>query len=139
MYGALDVSTSALVAYRTQLEVIAGNIAMKDVTRNADGDLVPYRRRVALFSAGDPSRGRDVPGVHIAKIVKDPAPFPLRWDPDHVDAIQQGPQKGYVRVSNVDVHTEMVNAITAARAYEANITVMEMTKRMASTTLRLIA
>lgn len=139
MYGALDVSTSALVAYRTQLEVIAGNIAMKDVTRNADGDLVPYRRRVALFSAGDPSRGRDVGGVHIAKIVQDPAPFPLRWDPDHVDAIQQGPQKGYVRVSNVDVHTEMVNAITAARAYEANITVMEMTKRMASTTLRLIA
>jgi flagellar basal body rod protein FlgC len=44
-----------------------------------------------------------------------------------------------VRVSNVDYHTEMVNAMTAARAYEANVTVLEMTKHMAAATLRLIA
>ncbi len=139
MYGAMDVSTSALKAYRTQLDVIAGNIAMKDVTRDEDGNPNPYRRRVALFVVGDPSKGRNAPGVHVDKIVKDAAPFPLRWDPSHVDAVQQGPQKGYVRLSNVDVHTEMVNAITASRAYEANVTVMEMAKRMSSTTLRLIA
>lgn len=139
MYGAMDVSTSALKAYRTQLDVIAGNIAMKDVSRDEDGNPNPYRRRVALFVVGDPSKGRNAPGVHVEKIVKDTAPFPLRWDPNHVDAVQQGPQKGYVRLSNVDVHTEMVNAITASRAYEANVTVMEMAKRMSSTTLRLIA
>lgn len=138
MFGSLDVSTSALTAYRTQLDVIAGNVAMKDVTtRDAAGNSVPYRRRVALFAAGD---GRDAngPGVHVASVAVDPSPFSLRWAPHHVDTIREGKNKGYVRVSNVDYHTEMVNAMTAARAYEANITVMEMTKRMASTTLRLI-
>lgn len=139
MYGALDVSTSALTAYRTRLDVIAGNIAMKDSYRVENGEAVPFRRRVDLFAQGDPSNGPDAPGVHVADIVEDPTPFGLRWDPDHVYAIKTGPQAGYVRESNVDYHTEMVNAITAARAYEANVTVMEMEKSMAATTLRLIA
>lgn len=136
MYGALDVSTSALVAYRTQTDIIAGNIAMKDAVRYVDGEAVPYRRRVALFSPGDSSGGA---GVHVAQIVEDPAPFGLRWDPHHVNAVKDGKDKGYVRTSNVDYHTEMVNAMTAARAYEANVTVMEMAKAMAASTLRLIA
>jgi len=138
MFGSLDISTSALIAYRTQLDVTAGNIAMKDVTtRDAAGHSVPYRRRVALFAPGA-GRGTNEPGVHAASVVEDPSPFTLRWAPHDVDAIREGKNKGYVRVSNVDYHTEMVNAMTAARAYEANVTVMEMTKRMASTTLRLI-
>ncbi len=139
MYGALDISTSALSAYRTQLDVIAGNLAMKDAVRYENGEAVPYRRRVALFAPGDPTAGREAPGVHVAGIAEDSAPFGLRWDPDHVLAIKEGKDKGYVRVSNVDYHTEMVNAITAARAYEANVTVMEMTKSMAASTLRLLA
>jgi len=139
MYGSLDVSTSALVAYRTDLDVIAGNVAMKDATHEVDGEVVPYRRRVPLFSVGDPARGKDASGVHVSGIVEDPTPFGLRWDPDNPDAIKNGEQKGYVRVSNVDYHTEMVNAMTAARAYEANVTVMEMTKHMTTATLQLIA
>lgn len=139
MYGVLDISTSALAAYRTHLDVIAGNIAMKDSVRYEDGEAIPYRRQVALFTPGDPSRGGDAPGVHVARIAEDPTPFGLRWDPHHVHAVKEGESKGYVRVSNVDYHTEMVNAITAARAYEANVTVIEMTKSMAASTLRLIA
>ncbi len=139
MFGALETATSALVAQRTNLDVIAGNIAMKDVTRDEFGNAVPFRRRVALFAKGDPSRGNDAAGVHVARIADDTSPFGLRWDPGHVDAIRQGPEKGYVRVSNVDYDTEMVNAMVAARAYEANITVAEMAKRMAATTLTLLA
>ena len=66
-------------------------------------------------------------------------PLGLRWDPGHVDAIKTGESKGYVRTSNVDYHTEMVNAMVAQRAYEANVTVIEMAKSMARSTLRLIA
>ena len=139
MYGALDVSTSALVAQRTYLDVIAGNLAMRDVTRDENGNPVPYRRRVPLFAPGNPLRGPDAPGVHVHAIVEDMQPFGLRWDPEHVDAIKEGKHEGYVRVSNVDVHTEMINAMTAQRAYEANVTVIEMTKAMAKSTLRLIA
>ncbi len=140
MYGALSVSTSALVAQRTNLDVIAGNIAMKDtMTRDQDGNAVPYRRRVPLFAPGDASGPGDKPGAHVARIVEDPSPFGLRWAPQHPDAVQSGPHKGYLRVSNVDYHTEIVNAMVAARAYEANVSVVEMAKSMASTTLRLIA
>ena len=139
MFNALDVSTSALVAHRTQLDVIAGNIAMKDVTRDEAGNPAPYRRRVALFAPGNPAQGKKAPGVHVSAVVEDPTPFGLRWEPGHVDAIREGKEKGYVRVSNVDYHTEMVNAMTAARAYEANVTVAETAKRMAATTLTLLA
>ncbi len=138
MFGALDVSTSALVAYKTQLDVYTGNIAMKDSVRMENGEAIPYRRRVPLIAPGDPTRGRGAPGVHVAKIAEDPTPFGLRWDPHHVHAIKEGKEKGYVRMSNVDYHTEMVNAMTAARAYEANVTVMEMAKSIAASTLRLI-
>ncbi len=139
MFAALDISTSALIAHRTHLNVIAGNIAMKDVTRDEAGNAVPYRRRVPLFTPGASVERPDLPGVHVARIVEDPAPLGLRYDPGHVDAVKEGELKGYVRVSNVDYHTEMVNALQAARAYEANVTVIETVKSMAATTLRLIA
>jgi flagellar basal-body rod protein FlgC len=139
MFGALDTSTSALTAYRTKLDVIAGNIAMKDVTRDEFGNANPYRRRVALLSSGRTDGGKGKPGVRVDSILEDPTPFGLRLDPDHIDAIKEGELKGYVRTSNVDYHTEMVNAMIAARAYEANVTVIEMTKRMSATALSLVA
>lgn len=139
MFGALDISASALTAYRTKLDVIAGNIAMKDVTRDEFGNSSPYRRRVALLSPGQSGSGSGKPGVHVDSIQEDSSPFGLQYDPGHIDAIKQGEFKGYVRTSNVDYHTEMVNAMMAARAYEANVTVMEMSKRMGATALTLVA
>ena len=138
MNEVFDIATSALVAQRTRLDVIAGNMANKDVTRNVNGQSVPFRRRVALMAAGNPAAGEGAAGVHIAQIVEDPTPFPKRWDPGHPDAVKEGPDQGYVLMSNVSYHTEMVNAMTAARAYEANVTVMELAKSMASSSLRLL-
>lgn len=137
MYGALEVSTSALVAQRTRLNVIAGNIATKDAySTDADGNAVPYRRRVALLAAQAAGGGV---GVRVDSIIEDPAPFSWRFAPDDNLAWKSGPHKGYVALSNIDYHTEMVDAMQAARAYEANITVMDAVKSMAATTLRLIA
>jgi len=139
MYGALEVGTSALVAQRAHLDLIAGNIAMREaMTRDASGEWVPYRRRVPLFAPGSGADGSR-PGVHVAKIVEDDGPLGLRWDPQSPYAISAGDKKGYVWVSNVDYHTEMVNALQAARAYEANVTLIEAAKSMAATTLRLLA
>ena len=138
MNEVFDIATSALVAQRTRLDVIAGNIANKEVTRDVNGESIPFRRRVALMASGNPAAGTDAAGVHVAQIVEDPAPFPKRWDPEHPDAVKEGPDQGYVLMSNVSYHTEMVNAMTAARAYEANVTVMEMAKSMAASTLRLL-
>ncbi len=136
MFDSLSISTSALTAIRTNLDVIAGNVANAFTTRGADGGA--YRRRVVMYAEGDLSRGRGAPGVHVRSITQDPSPLRLEHDPSHPDAIKQGPHKGYVRKPNVDLSTEMVNAITAVRAYEANVTVMEITKSMAAASLRLI-
>ncbi len=139
MFGIFDTSTSALVAQRANMDIIAGNLANKDVTRDADGNPNPYRRRVPLFAAGRRTAEGIKPGVRVDRIVEDPAPFELRFDAGHPDAIQTGPQAGYVRKPNVDYHTEMVNLMLAQRAYEANVSVIQVSKSVAQSSLRLIA
>ena len=136
MFGSLDISTSGLVAQRIRLDTIAGNIANAQATRREDGVPGPYKRRMALFSVGD---GKGGPGVHVKKVVEDPSRGNLVYEPSHPDAIQSGPKRGYVEYPNVDYPTEMVNAMTASRAYQANITAMQVTKDMMSSTLRLLA
>lgn len=137
MFGALDISASGLRAQRTNLDVIAGNITNMFTTRGVNGE--PFRRRIAVFAEGNPAMGKEGAGVHIQQIARDPSPFRMEFDPSHADAMQSGPHKGYVRYPNVDLSTEMVNAMAATRAYEANVTVMEITKSMGAAALRLIA
>lgn len=132
MFGTLDVSTSGLVAQRIRMDTIAGNVANAFATRRADGEPGPFRRKVALFETGD---GRGAAGVHVQRIVEDPSEPRYVLEPGHPDA----DERGYVAYPNVDVSTEMVNMIEAARAYEANVTAMEMTKTMMANTLRLLA
>jgi flagellar basal-body rod protein FlgC len=136
MFGVLDISTSGLVAQRIRMDTIAGNIANAQATRREDGLPGPFKRRMALFATGD---GQGGPGVHVASVVEDTSRGNLVWEPNHPDAIQSGPNKGYVEYPNVDYNTEMVNAMMASRAYEANITAMTVTKDMISSTLRLLA
>jgi len=136
MFGSLDVSTSGLVAQRTRMDTIATNIANAQTTGDAAGRANPYRRRFVVFATGDERGG---PGVRVTAVREDPAPFPLRWDPNHPHRIREGPDAGYVRMPNVDYSTEMVNAIEASRAYEANITAMNVTKQMISATFKLLA
>ena len=54
MFESLDISASALLAQRTRMDAIAGNIANMNTTRNARGEAIPYRRRFAVFAAGRP-------------------------------------------------------------------------------------
>ncbi len=139
MFGALDISTSALIAQRTRLNVIAGNIANMQATRGPDGQVSPYRRRVALLAPGNGAGGSSASGVHVQQIVKDPSPPRKVYDPGHPDAQQSGADKGYVHFPNIDFAHEMIDAMTAARAYEANITVTDVTKTLMAGALRLIA
>ena len=139
MFGSLDISTSALIAQRTRLNVIAGNVANMQATRGPDGQPSPYQRRVALLASGKTVDGASAPGVHVQQIVKDPSPPRKIYDPGHPDAQQNGPDKGYVYFPNVDYAHEMIDAMTAARAYEANITVTDVTKTLIAGALRLIA
>lgn len=136
MFGSLDISTSALTAQRTRLDTIAGNIANAQATRRADGVEGPYKRRYTVFASGD---GKGGAGVHVAEVREDASAGRLAYQPWHPDAIRSGEKQGYVEYPNVDPSTEMIDAMLASRAYEANIAAMDVTKTMISSSLRLLA
>lgn len=134
MFGSLDISTSALVAQRTRMNVIAANMANMNSIEDADGNYSPFRRRIAVFASGDPSRGSDR-GVHVSEILLDATPFRKVKEAGspYADA------DGYVEYPNIDPTMEQINALEASRAYEANITAAEATKAMMKASLRLLA
>ncbi len=134
MFGALDISTSALVAQRTRMEVVSANMANRFTTMDAQGNYAPFRRRIAMFQTGDPSTG-NAEGVHVREIIQDPSDFRKVYEPGHKFADSQG----YVNYPNIDPAMEMVNGLEATRAYEANITAIEATKSMIQSSLRILA
>lgn len=140
MLSALDVSTSALVAQRTRLTAIANNIANLSTTHNESGEVEPFQPRYTIFETDDAVRGPyGVSGVKVAAVkIADVEP---RWkyEPNHPDAVKEGPQKGYVAYPNVDLMSEFTDALETTRAYEANLGVIDVTKEMVQQTLRILA
>lgn len=134
MFDMLDMGASGLTAQRTRLDTIANNIASMNVTTNAKGENVPFRRRIVMF-AENQAAGSSKPGVHVQDIIQDQSPFNRKFEPGSPLADQEG----YVLYPNIDVATEHVNALEATRAYEANITMIETAKAMFNASLRLIA
>jgi flagellar basal-body rod protein FlgC len=132
MFDSLDIGASGLLAQRTRMDTIAGNVANINTTRNEKGEPIPYRRRIAMFQAGSPD-GKA--GVHVSRIDIDPPPFQKRYEPGNKDADKDG----YVAYPNVDLSIEYVNMLEASRAYDANVTMMETSKAMLNSSLRLIA
>ncbi len=133
---ALGVSASALTAQSFRMDVISENIANAEVTRTAEG--TPYRRRNVVLGernlttsfANELSGARDRlrgDGVEVVEVIEDQSDFKMVYSPSHPDA----DENGYVSYPNVDTVTEMVDLLTATRAYEANITAFNATKNMA--------
>jgi flagellar basal-body rod protein FlgC len=134
MFGSFDISTSALSAQRTRLDTIASNIANVDSVLGPDGKPAPYQRLFATFQAQRTAQGGA--GVHVASIQPDAeTPYRLKLEPGSPAA----DANGWVRYPNVNLSTEYVNALETTRAYEANITAIETTKSMITSTLRLLA
>ena len=136
LFDAIDISGSGLSAERLRMDVTAENLANANTTRGPDGG--PYRRKsVVLEQQGGGgfgvalSRAR---GVQVGGIVEDPAPPRRMYDPGHPDADADG----YVAMPNVNPVTEMVDLITASRAYEANVTAMQTAKTIFTKTLEIL-
>ncbi len=140
MISALDISTSALVAQRARLNVISGNIANISTVRNEDGELKPYESRYVVFQTDDElETSNGATGVKVASVETSDSEPRYKFQPDSPLAIKSGPKKGYVAYPNVNMTQEMVDALEATRAYEANIGVMEITKNLGRETLRILA
>lgn len=133
MFDALDMGASGLMAQRTRLDTIAANIANANTTHDATGKVNPFRRRFVVFGTGQPNQPGKA-GVHVKSVEVDQSPFQRRFEPGHPDADPQG----YVSYPNIDLAVEYVNALEASRAYEANVSMMEVSKAMINATLRLI-
>jgi flagellar basal-body rod protein FlgC len=152
----MNISASALTASRLRMDVVTENIANSSTTRTASGEA--YRRKYVVYQTidGGNTAGREdcfdkifreagggffrdyvnkadeaTGGVRVVAIKEDQSEFKLEYDPNHPDADEDG----YVRLPNVEVVQEMVDMMSAYRAYEANITAINAFKDMAVRTL----
>ena len=145
LFMGIDASASGLTAERLRMDVISNNIANSNTTRTERGGA--YHRKVVVF---EPRTREPKPfertliraigatkqageGVRAVSIVEDNSPGPMIYAPGHPDANADG----YVEKPNVNTVQEMVDMITAQRAYEANATAMNSAKAMANKALEI--
>jgi len=135
----LAISASGMTAERLRMDVVANNLANVNTTRTPGGG--PFRReQVALapttasfaqtlagLSGAEEGMGAVSGGVRVAGITPDMRPFKRAYEPGHPDADAQG----YVSLPNIDTVTEMVDMMSATRAYEANVAAVGAVKSMA--------
>ena len=142
MFGAIDASASGLTAERLRMDVISNNIANANTTRTVEGG--PYKRKIVTFEERDnqginsfsqilSKKMKTGSGVRATGIIEDGAHGKLVYDPNHPDANKEG----YVELPNLNIVSEMVDMITATRAYEANTTALNSAKSMAMKALEI--
>ena len=137
MFRTFDISTSGLVAQRQRMNTIAGNIANINSTRDENGNVSPFQRRLVSFIADTDREDAVDRGVGVkfeVGVDRDAAPRKV-YSPGHPDADKDG----NVAYPSINLVTEFVNAVEASRAYEANVAAVEMTKAMAQQTLKILA
>jgi len=135
MMSIFQVAGSALSAESQRLNVTASNLANVNTTSGPDGQ--PYRAKQVLFET-DPLGGQDVSGnsiggVRVSGVIEDPTPSKTVYDPKNAGANADG----YVTLPNVDPVQEMVNMISASRAYQADVEAMNTAKTLMLKTLTL--
>ena len=140
MISALDISTSALVAQRIRLDTVSSNLAnLTSMTRDENGEMQPYQARFVIFQTDvDLQTRQGAIGVKVANVETEQVEPNYRHDPNHPYAIKSGPKKGYVAYPNINMTAEMVDALVATRAYEANLGAIELSKNMAQQSLRIL-
>lgn len=128
LFNIFDIAGSAMTAQSQRLNVVASNLANADSATGADGK--PYRAKQVVFSTL-PVNEQGGAGVRVAAVVDDASPMKLVYDPKNPLA----DEKGYVTMPNVNVVEEMVNMISASRAYENNVNIMNTSKSLLLKTL----
>jgi flagellar basal-body rod protein FlgC len=138
LFSALDVSGSGCAAERLRMEVVANNIANAFSTRTPEGG--PFRRKEVVFAAvlnnhlGNNPGKFPYGGVATPEIIDDTSDFIRVSQPGHPDADADG----MVSLPNVQIPVEMVNLMTASRAYEANVKTAQAFQKMMEQSLALM-
>jgi len=132
--SALKVSASGLSAERVRVNLAASNLANAETTRGPDGK--PYRRldpvlEAAPFEASLDAATPELVGVRVAEIAQSDAPGRRVFSPSHPDADADG----FVTLPDVNPVHEIVNLMSAQKAYDANATAVDTLKTMAQRAL----
>lgn len=134
----VETTSAALAAQRTRMEVVSQNIANANTTKGPDGK--PYQRRQVSFESvlkqvttlgGATSES---PTVRVSSISTDTSEPRQVYLPGHPDA----DTSGMVAFPNINIHEEMVDLLSASRAYEANLAVMKNAREMATQTISIV-
>jgi flagellar basal-body rod protein FlgC len=128
LFNVFNISGSAMSAQSQRLNAVASNLANADSATSANG--TPYKAKQVVFGA-TPTDSPDASGVKVLKVIEDTSPPKVVYDPKHPLA----DEKGYVTMPNVNVTEEMVNMISASRAYQNNVETMNAAKTMLLKTL----
>lgn len=149
-FDALNVSASGLTATRTEMDVTSENLANAQSTNNG----TPYKPQAVVLStigsgdsfqqelssalSGTPASangaGSDAGGVQVSQIVSENVPNQLVYNPTSPNANA----KGYVEEPDIQPVTEMTNLISESDSYQADVTAMDTTKQMYTSTLQLL-
>ena len=145
--SSFDISASALTAERQRLDIASQNLANTNSTRTESVPMVVFQEiastdvtssRNSAASGSFRSRFNSLlnknatkGGVRVTEIIEDERDLYPVYNPDHPDADEQG----YVMMPNVDPVKETVDAMSATRSYEANITAFNAMKLMAQRAL----
>ncbi len=148
LFSSINIAATGLSVERLRTDVISNNIANASTTRTQEGGAFK-RSSVVLqpvassnpqwrtpFTPNDLDNGPGK-GVKALAIVKDTKEGTWIYDPSHPDAAKSGPHKGYVEYPNVNIVNEMVDLISASRAYEANSSIIQGAKEMFSSALEI--
>jgi flagellar basal-body rod protein FlgC len=135
LISGIDLTAGALNAQKTRLDIVAQNIANAQTTRTPAGG--PYQRQVVSFETElirhEGPGGPALQGVRIASVSADRTPGEQVYNPQHPDAGTDG----LVTMPNVNLAYEMVDLITASRAYEANLSFAKNARMLAQKTLEI--
>lgn len=128
-----DIIASGMNAERLRMEVVANNLANTNST-SANG---AYKRRVPIFESvvndDASSPVKQLGGVKVTSIEQDQSPTSKVYSPFNPNADAEG----MVEMPNVSPVVEMMDLITATRAYEANLTAMKQAYDSALKTVNL--
>lgn len=138
-FSAMNSSASGMTAQRLRMDTIAENIANANTTRTKTGG--PYKRKTVVFEAKEGTtpfaqvlsekskvfNQNNGGGVEVTAILEDNSGFDRVYEPGHPDADKDG----YVLKPKINTVEEMVNMMSATRAYEANVTALNASKSMA--------
>lgn len=131
LLSSMKISAAGMSAQRTRMNVVSSNLANINTTRTPEGG--PYRRQVVVMTAESTADAfgkmldGNISSPKVVTVANDPSDFQRVYDPSHPDA----DKSGYVSMPNVNLMKEMVDMLSAQRAYEANTTVISSIKAMA--------